>query len=66
MHILHILHVLHVLTVGYQHIHGTRALFGFYLRHDALGLLHSGVTSGSGGRGYLWWLTVHHWAPADW
>jgi len=62
------IHVLHMLAAGFRlnrtgHV---RALYEFYLSHHALTFLHSGVTSGSGGRGYLWWLTIHHVAPADW
>lgn len=59
-------HVMYVLTMGYRHIHGSHQLFQFYLNHHALAFLRSGVTSGSGGKGYLWWLTTHHVAPVDW
>lgn len=60
------LHILHVLLVAYQHIHGSRALFRFYLHHHAVAFLQSGVTSGSGGRGDLWSLTAHRVSPRDW
>ena len=59
-------HVLHVLMWGYHNVHGTGPLFRWYLRHHAAGFLRSGITSGSGGRGYLRWLTVNHVSPADW
>lgn len=61
-------HVLHMLTAGFRLAggHSPRALYGFYVHHHALGLLRSGVTSGSGGRAYLWWLAVHHVSPVDW
>ncbi len=60
------LHVLHVLMWGFHHIKGVRCLFRFYLHHHAVAFLRSGVTSGSGGRGYVWWLTSHHISPTDW
>ena len=60
------LHILHVLVWGYHHVHGTHALFRYYTHHHAAGFLRSGITSGSGGRGYLWWLTVHGVSPVDW
>lgn len=59
-------HVLHQLTYDYQHIHGARLLFRAYLRDHAVAFLQSGVTSGSGGRDYLRWLTWHRIAPVDW
>lgn len=62
----HWLHILHVLMVGYTHIHGTRQLFHYYLHHHALSFLKSGITSGSGDRNYLWFLTSHHVPPVDW
>jgi hypothetical protein len=60
------IHILTVLLHGYHHIHSTRPLYTYYLHHHALQFLRSGITSGSGGRGYLWWLTTHHRSPIDW
>jgi hypothetical protein len=59
-------HILIQLLWGFHHVHGARALFRYDVRHHALGFLRSGVTSGSGGRGYLWWLVTHHISPVDW
>jgi hypothetical protein len=64
-------HIMHVLTVACQHVHGTRALFRFYLHHHAVAFLRSGVTSESPQtRGQalrlLWWLAAHHVHPVDW
>jgi hypothetical protein len=71
MHILHLMHVLRMLTYGYGHIHGTGALFRYYLHHHAVAFLRSGVTSESPSvraqaLQLLHWLTVRHIAPADW
>lgn len=63
---MHWIHVLHVLMHGYAHIHNTRHLYRFYVHHHALGFLRSGITSGSGGRHYLWYLTARHISPVDW
>ena len=60
------IHVLHELTWGYRHVHGTGALFRYYLHHRGVAFLRSGVTSGSGGRGYLHWLAAHRVSPVDW
>lgn len=60
------IHVLHVLLWGFHHVHGNAHLYRFYVRHHALGFLRSGVTSGSGGKRYLWWLTTHRISPVDW
>jgi hypothetical protein len=60
------IHVLRALLWGFHHIHGTRGLFRYYVHHHAVAFLRSGVTSGSGGRGYLWWLTTHRISPTDW
>jgi len=59
-------HVLHSLIWGFHHVHGTGALYCYYIYHHALGFLKSGITSGSGGKHYLWWLTAHHISPVDW
>jgi hypothetical protein len=66
MHLLHLLHLLNMLTAGFNHVHDTRPLFRYYLDHHALAFLRSGITSGNGGRSYLWWLAMHHITPADW
>lgn len=53
-------HVLQVLLYGYHHYTAGHGLFRYYLNHHALAFLRSGYTSGSGGRGYLHWLTFRN------
>lgn len=60
------IHVLNQLLWGFHHIHCTHSLYAYYVHHHALGFLRSGITSGSGGRGYLRFLTAHHVTPIDW
>ena len=60
------LHILGQLAWGFGHIHCHAALLHYYLRHHALGFLHSGITSGSGGRSYLRWLVYRNVGPVDW
>ena len=60
------LHILHTLMILFRDVHDPRELYALYLHHHAAGFLRSGVTSGSGGRAYLWWLTTRHISPVDW
>lgn len=65
------MHVFHVLLVAYGHIHNTHALYVYYVHHNAVGFLRSGITSESPATNsqavhLLQWLTVHHWSPVDW
>ena len=66
MHAHHMLHILAMLTADYHRYHQATQLYHAYLRDHALVFLKSGITSGSGGKSYLHWLTWHHVAPVDW
>ena len=66
MHYTHLLHVLRLLTFDYQHIRSLPALYRAYLHDHALAFLRSGITSGTGGKNYLHWLTWHRVTPVDW
>lgn len=58
--------ILHQLLWGFAHLRFGHGLYLYYIAHHAVGFLHSGITSGSGGRSYVYWLAQHHISPVDW